>query len=792
MFGLVFPVTKSSADKLLIEPGGTEFDPEPLKMRGLDPALADLFRHAPRFISGTSNVELYVNGIRRGWVKARFDDTGELCADEGFWKDAGLVILTKNVKAGSCLSIKDAWPQAELNLNPAQQRIDLVVPTEAMDKTNSPSVDWKHGGGGAMLNYDAQYLDSSGGGAGVSFLQFNSEGGFNFDDWIIRSRQTFSRFNDVDTLTHQSAYAQRSFMSTQQVFQAGQISLSNSIFTTGQVLGLQLFPEAALQTNPIGPALVEGIAESQSVVEVRQLGVLVYSTTVPAGPFKLNGLSLLNTRSDLEVTLTSTNGDQRQFIVPASALLRRGHTVVPGFSFGLGRMEQEGSNLEPLVATLAKGWGLSPFTTLQAGILKSSTYQAGGAGLDSQIADRTTLSLQGIIAEDLNHRSKGDALSAALGYQVNDAIGFSVNFNKKSAGFRELSDSIQSDELYYGVSRSSRQFGASVEWSTQRFGSFSFSQAYSRDSDGHNSVYQRGGWSKQFGRSYVGASLEQDNGTSVSPKDKRLYLTINFPLGDKGSVNGYVSQSSSSNRAGVRYSERSTRDRGWSLASDKDFHNGIVSNAGAFDLLTPVSQVSGSVTQNSNNNTSWSARSSGSVVLHEGGLTFAPYRVGDTFGVAKVGSEKGVKLETPAGPTWTDRNGYAVLPSLNGFKRSVIQVDTKSLQRNVDIGNAWYETGAARGSVNYIEFDILRTRRVLVELHDSAGQKMQRGAAVFDRHGNFITMVGDNGRVFIPDASSNLSFDVQNSNKEFCSFTLNIAEKASSEGHYENSSAQCR
>ncbi|WP_178112780.1 fimbria/pilus outer membrane usher protein [Pseudomonas sp. WS 5412] len=790
--GSLLSAAKIQAAETELSSNGIEFDPEPLRMRGLDPALAEFFRHAPRFMPGESNVELSVNGVKRGQVKVRFDASGDLCADQGFLKAAGLLVEAGKRDESSCFDLTDAWAQTEVLLHPAEQRVDLVVPAEAVDKSISSSTDWKHGGVAGMLNYDAQYLDSSGASAGVTFMQVSSEGGLNVDDWILRSRQTFSRFNGVDTLRHQAAYAQRSFTGTKQVFQAGQINLSNSMFSTGQVMGLQVFPEAALQSDLGGPALVEGVADSQSVVEVRQAGVLVYSTTVPAGPFKLSGLSLLNTRMDLEVTLTASNGEKRQFIVPASALLRRGHTVAPGLSFGLGKLEQEGSSLEPLVATVAKGWVLNPRNVLQAGVLKSSTYQAGGVALDSQIWDRSILSLQGIVAQDLTHDSKGGTVNAALSYRMSERLGFSINASQQSAGFRELSDSLQRDSVYAGLSRSSTQLGAGVDWSTQDFGNFSLSRSQSREADGYDTVYVRGSWSKQFGRVYLSASLEQDSGTSISPEDKRFYLTLNFPLGNDANVNSYFNHGTSNSRAGVRYSDRSGRDRGWSLSSDRDFHNDIVSNSGSLDMLTPISQLSGSLTQDSNNYTSWSARSSGSLVAHDGGLSFAPYRVGDTFGVARVGEEAGVKLETPSGPTWTDKNGYAVLPSLNGFRRSIVQVDTRSLSRNVDIGNAWYEAEPARGSVNYVEFDVLRTRRVLVDLQDSKGQPMQKGAAVFDRDGNFITVVGEKGRVFIPDASTALSFDVQDSSKKFCSFTLKLAEKADSDEIYETTSAHCR
>jgi outer membrane usher protein FimD/PapC len=179
-------------------------------------------------------------------------------------------------------------------------------------------------------------------------------------------------------------------------------------------------------------------------------------------------------------------------------------------------------------------------------------------------------------------------------------------------------------------------------------------------------------------------------------------------------------------------------------------------------------------------------------VAHDYGVTLSPYRVGDTFGVAKVGEESGVRLETASGPAWTDSRGYVVLPSLSGFRRSAVQIDTRSLARNVDINNAWQETDAARGSINYVNFDVVRTRRVLATVTDARGYPLSHGASVFDSGGKFVTVVGENGNVFIPDVSLKGIMGVQSSGKTLCTFILSLPEKAETSKLYETTTAKCR
>ncbi|WP_277761041.1 fimbria/pilus outer membrane usher protein [Pseudomonas sp. A34-9] len=769
----------------------TEFDTQAINSRGVDPSLAELFRHAPRFLPGENSVTLTVNGSARGKITARFDNNGQLCADKSFQKQAGLLSPPSFSKEIACFDLKTAWPQTELNLDPGAGRVDLVLPLQAVANPGTESGNWHHGGVAGMLNYDGQYLDSAGSTAGVTFMQLASEAGLNVNDWIIRSRQTFSRFNGVDTMQHQAAYTQRTFTDSKQVLQAGQVSLSNSMFGTGQVMGFQMFPEAALQGSRGGPGLVEGIADSQSVVEIRQSGVLVHSTTVPAGPFRLQGFSLLNTRSDLEVTMTGSNGERRQFTVPASALLLNGNTVAPGLSIGVGKLDQEGSSESPLLATIANGWVLNPHVTLNAGLLGSAPYRASAVGLDTQPWDSTLLSLQGTFSEDAAHDFRGASLTASLTHNLSERVSVSVNASQQTDSYRELNDALQDDDLESTLGRSFKQVGVGLGWSTQSLGSLSLSMARSTDFNGESTDYMRGGWSKQFGQVYVAASLEQDTGTSTMDSDTRFYLTVNIPFGSR-SVSSWVRSSNNSRRAGVRYSDRSSRDRGWSLSSEQDFLNQRTSTSGTVDMVTPVSQLSGSLSRDSDNYSSWSARATGAVVAHEKGFTLSPYRVEDTFGIAKVGEEGGVKLDTPSGPTWTDSDGNAVLPSLNGFKRSSIQVDTRSLAKNVDIANAYQETEAARGSVNYVNFDVVRTRRVLVDVKDDQGKPLPRGASVFNETGGFVTVVGEKGIVFISDAGNGGTLEVQSSGNTLCTFFLSLPYTANGNELYETASAQCR
>jgi len=769
------------------------FDTRVLSGRGIDPSIAALFGQAPRFLPGESSVMLFVNGNSRGRVRVRFDEAGTLCADRSFLQMAGIELPAGYADNVACYDLHRALPRAEIQPEPGEGKVILVVPPEALSLPRAEDGHWQHGGVAGMLNYDVQYLSSSGSAGGLNFGQLGTEAGFNAGDWIVRSRQTFTRFNGDDCIHYQGAYAQRSFVGIKKVLQVGQISLSNSLFGAGQVVGFQLFPESALTSGQDGAGLVEGVAQTQSVVEVRQSGVLVYSTAVPAGPFRLQGFSLLNTRTDLVVTLTGSNSERRQFIVPAATLLMHAPLVSPGLSFGVGRLDQQDGKA-PLLGTVAAGWQLTPLISLNAGALGAEPYRAGALNLDTQLLDSTLLSLQSTLAQDVDHGNTGTLLSALLSHSLSERLSVNVNGRQQTAGYRELSDALQRADMenINSQSRSRYQWGSGINWSTEELGNLSFSWARSTTFAGNNTDYLRGGWSRQFGRAWLGVSLEHNTGTLSGQADDRLYVSFSLPLGEGREINSYLNTAKRSARTGIRYSDRTHQDRGWSIATDRDLRNNRSSVSGDLDWVTPLSQLSASVSHDSDNDTSWSTRASGAVVLHENGITLSPYRVADTFGIAQVGKEFGVRLDTPAGPVWTDWRGYAVIPTLNGYRRSAIQLDTRSLAKNVDISNAWQEAEIARGAISRVDFEVLRTRRVLVEVVMADGKRLPQGASVFNASGGLVTVVEDEGTVFVPDAVPGMMMEVQSSGKKVCRMKLGLPETADTAGLYENATATCR
>lgn len=762
-----------------------QFDLQMLQSRGLDEKISDAFSKAPRFLEGPASVLLSVNGIDRGTVRAQFGDAGQLCVDEDFIRQARLV-LPSGFQNGDACTVPDAlWHQAEISADPGLNTLSLVVPGQFLVAENDPATrNWSHGGHAALINYDASYMTSSGKGMKTEYMQLNTGAGFNAADWIVRSRQMVSRMNGKDNFYSQGVWAQRTWAAARKVMQAGQISMNNA----GQVLGVQFMPESALQLQDSGPALVEGIADTQSVVEVRQAQVLLYSTTVPAGPFTLRGFRMLNTRTDLQVKMTGSDGNVREFTVPASAFLQS-YPASTGLSFGVGRPDHTGDGSKPLLATVSGGVPLGKTTQLNASLLASAPYMMAGFDLSTQTFRPWMLSLQSTFSRDARHGVQGMQTEVGLNWNISERFTVAASHRIQSSGYRELYDALQATPRET-TNMGHTQTGASLSWDASSAGSLSLAVGRSGNTGGRSSDYVRGAWSKSFDRLLLSASLARSTRQDGSGAENLFYMTASLPLGS-GRLNSYINEGNGQTRSGVRWSDRFSQDRGYSLAAERDMRSGQNTGTASGDMVTPVSQLSGSLSGGDNRSTTVTARASGAVVAHPGGVTTTPYQVGDTFGIAQVGEERGVRIETPAGPTWTDGRGYAVLPGLGGFRKSVVQVDTRSLNKSIDIGNAWHQTEMARGAVATVNFDVVRTRRILATINNVSGIAIPQGASVFDRSGLFITVAGDRGSVFIPDADQYARYDVQVSGKTLCSFSLTLPAKAAQGDLYETAESIC-
>lgn len=789
-----------------------QFDLQTLKQRGIDPKVAEYFKNAARFREGTQVVSLIVNGAKKGRIDARFDKNGALCFNDLLLEKAGLrrpdakfTLSEDSDKPETCYDFLTAFPQTAVNLKPGREEINIIVSQDAINRDAYKGTNFSEGGVAALFNYDVMGIRSQSRYGAQTSLNATTQAGFNVGGWIVRSQQTYTQFNGQSRFEHLYAYAQRTFPKYKSVFQAGQININSPIFVGASISGVQILPEDALSDSASSGAVVTGIAHGQSTVEVRQSGGLVYSTMVPEGPFTLSDIRLLNSTSDLEVTVRDSNGAEDRFIVPAASF-RTSTVAKAGYQFALGKVRKFGRTDEnqPWVASGSGSWNITERIVAISGLMASSNYQAVGLGIDTDIVQNTVFSARSLFSnakvsmcDSIGpntgiEKKKGLQASLALNTHLFENFGATVSTVQQTSGYRNLSDVTNALGGNSISSRNKSQYTAAVSWSHPKVGGFNVSYSSSKSFYQYSSDRIVASWGKSFDGFSVNASFEKTIGKVNSRFDQKgaFYLSVSIPLGSRN-VRTFVSKREDSLRTGASYSERINDYVNYRLAAERN--NGSSKNnliTGNVSLLPRYAQLNVGASH-SGDTTSYNAQISGGAVIHKNGVTFSPYPVQDTFGIIKAGNVSGIKVSTPYGPVWTDFVGQAVIPHLNAYQNSSVEVSTKTLPRRLDLRNGVKMVEAGRGSVNHVDFEVIKARRTLMTVNDDQGKPLPKGASVLDKANNFLTTVLDGGVVFLADVNPGQELKIALPDAGTCSMTINPLKESNDEAFYDTTSAVC-
>jgi outer membrane usher protein FimD/PapC len=769
-----------------------EFDENMLKLRGIDPKLAAYFREAPRFTAGRHQVALSVNGSSVGRAAARFDTGGDLCIDRDLLTVANVDPASLAADHGvepACVDLASIYPQARVEIDPGTATVSLLVPTHALRGERGDVSGYARGGTAGVLNYDMVGLNSRSRSGGSRYASANTELGFNAGDWTVRSRQVFTASDGSHRTDVLDSYAQRSFADYRAVLQAGQINLMNPVLSGAQITGVQIMSEQALTTQGSG-GTVEGIAQGPARVEIRQDGVLVYSTVVPAGPFSLTQIPRINRSADLDVTVTGEGGDSQHFVVPAA--MAGPMAPQAGLFFAAGRARNNGGDA-PWV--ISGGWSgtVRQGISLSGGAMLATNYRSIGAGIGFQpgAGSQLQLTLTGAQLQARHEGTLGMQAALTLSQRMSERWSLGLSQSRQSAGFRSFLDGTPGTQDSTPRSRYRDQSSASLSWTHPAVGNLSVGYARTVLLDRRATSRALASWGTSLGRASVSLSAERQLGSARRSRDSSIYLNVSLPLGAQRRLSGSARRYGGDMRHAVNFSEQINEYASYRAGLEYQSAGSRRGLSAGVSMLPRYFQVDSGYAQNPSSK-SYSIGLRGGLVLHRHGLTASPYAVRETFGVLAIDDTSGVRVSTPAGPVWTDARGYAVLPQLSAFSRSRIEVATDSLPRQLDIHNGAAVIEPWRGAVASLRFGVSRTRRVLLSARTANGRDLPAGATVTDEQGELISLVQGNGQIFVPNALTTSRLWVSSPEISRCVLVYELADRPDPDAYYESAAATCQ
>ncbi|EOC1315039.1 fimbrial biogenesis usher protein [Cronobacter turicensis] len=779
-----------------------QFDTDILKNRGLDSTLGNYFADAPKFMPGRRPVSLTINGKEKGTVTARFGDKGQLCVDRPFLQSAGLQIPValrdENADVSGCYDYQKDYPSVVITPLPGEENLSLVVPQEALSNEIVMPENMVHGGTAAMMNYSlisSQYHNEGG---SSHYDQLSLENGINIHDWLLRSRQTFSRTDDKTQNDVLYTYVQHTFERSKKLMQAGQINISNTLFSGASIDGVQFIPENGLVSGAGSGISVTGMARSaQARVEVKQNGQVIYSTLVPAGPFTLEDVKVVSMTSALDVTVTETDGSKIHYTVAADALSGGTLSRPQGFSLAMGRTQDKGdNNRQPWLATVSDGWHLRPWLNMSVGAMSAQQYNALAAQLDARALSSLMVSTTARASQDNYGDNKGHSTTLNINYSASSHLGLSASATRYSKGYRELTDTLDDDFSQY-----SGQYNFNTSWSHPWLGSFSLGYSLNKGADGdRDSRYLNASWGKTFRWATVSVNWQNllNPAHDESHRDNQnygdmLYVNVAIPLGTQR-ISAYTHQRDNETRNGMSLSGDLSRNTYYSVSVERDKEESQNSFNGSVNSNLHYTQLGLSAGKDGTDSSNTSVTLNGGIVAHSNGVTFSPYTIQDTFGIASVNEHvSGVEIGTPDGPVWTDHWGQAVVSSLPEYQPARVEMNTETLPKNIDVNNGISMAASGHGAVSNINFSILNVRRAMLNVTMRNGHPLPKNATLVDGEGNYVTTVVDDGLVFLNDVDGIKSLIlISEEGQRQCTVHYQLPKEAHHDELYEQVKGVCQ
>lgn len=773
-----------------------DFNTDILATRGISTNLAHYFSEAQRYLPGKHAVQVRINGTEKGSLAIQIGDEGQLCVDNDFTSAAGLLPLNISEKE-TCHDLRTDYPTATITLLPNTESLEIFVPAEAMDNGFYATKYYAHGGAAGLVNYSVfSNYNEYGSGGNSTFSQGNIGAGINLANWTLRSNYILTDDNGTRTAENLYTYAEHVFEERKTRVQVGQINASSALFSGAQITGAQFMPETGLQPN-FQVTQVSGIARtSQARVEVRQSGQVIYSSLVNAGPFTLSDVPIVRGNVDLDVSVVETDGTTTHFSVPSSSLTLIGSNRAEGLSLSLGQVRDSGEeNSSPWVFNISDGTSINSYLTALAASVLAEKYQATGAKLDWTINENWQISPGILLSQSRFYTpQKGSKVELSSNLLLPAQLTLGLSASQFNGAFRELTEAMDEEAQSYENS-----WNASLSWNNEYIGSLSLQySANSGDDSSSDSRYLMASWSKSLGRSSLSVNWQHamsssDTEDSISNNDDLLYVSLIVPLGEDR-VSTYMRAQGEKQNYGVQDSGAIGPNFNYNISADRD--NEEKSNAFNGNISTNLhyTQLGLSAGLSDGNQHNYSASLSGGMAMHRHGITFAPYPIKETFGIARLSEpESGIEISTPDGTVWTDYWGQAVVPGLREWQKSQIVINANTLPQGMDLSNGIQTVSAAYGSFAQVDFNVLNTRRVMLQVKRPGGSWLERGLSIVDKESNYIVSVMDNGSVFIPDASETPALYVVDDNMtRICQISYSLNEEKDKDAYYEKAEGTCQ
>ncbi|MCT4710592.1 fimbrial biogenesis outer membrane usher protein [Enterobacteriaceae bacterium H11S18] len=696
-------------------------------------------------------------------------------------------------------------PLASATLTFNTLRLDVSLPQAAMKTQIQGAVDpktWDQGIPALFLNYSmngsqTRYEGINGGQAESYYANLQSV--INMGAWRLRNYSTWNTSSGEGGGSHFdsiNSFLQRDFQAIQAQLTLGQSSSPSEVFDSVQFTGVQLesddnmLPDSLRGFAPV----IRGIANSNARVTVRQNGYVIYQSYVSPGAFTIRDLYPTSSSGDLNVTITESDGSERSFVQPFSAvpIMQREGRLKFAVTGGQYRSSNDYAD-DPWFGQGTLIYGVSNLMTLYGGVLGAANYDsaAGGAGfglgaIGSLSADITWARSQ--LANDTQKKGQSYRLQYARDWQTTGTSLTLAAYRYSTEGFytfQEVNEQSKDDEqdvdnmtynkkqkLQLDITQNLGDAGSLFLSAWQQ--TYWLDQGYERSlSAGYSGSYN----GINYGFTYT---YSQNPGRNEQA-DRQLAFSIQLPL-DRWLSNSWANYSVNTSHHGrtlhqLGMSGTALGDNNLSYAVQESYGNRDQGNTGnvTADYKGTYGEMSAGYNyDDSSRQVNYGLQ--GSIVAHQYGVTLGQ-PIGDAIAIVRAPGASGASIQNNNGVK-TDWRGYAVVPYVNAYKQNRIALDTTTLGEDVDVDTQTQTVIPTKGAVVLADFRTRVGRRVLMTLL-FRGKPVPFGAtASSEEAASGASIVGDDGQVYltgIPE-TGNLLVKWGKANNQRCRVAYSLPE----------------
>ncbi|MCE4057179.1 fimbria/pilus outer membrane usher protein [Pseudomonas sp. Au-Pse12] len=693
-----------------------------------------------------------------------------------------------------CLDLPALVEGATVRFDSRQLKLDISVPQISMDRDARGYVaaeEWDSGVNAGFLNYQFSGSQSKNPQRSAANYNLYLNGGLNLGEWRLRSSSSYRKDG---TWERAATYVQRDLPGTLGSLTLGESVTPGDTFQSVPFRGVQLASDTQMLPDSLqGYApVIRGVAQTQARVEVRQHGYSLYSTFVSPGPFEIRDLNAASGSGDLEVIITEADGTERRFIQPYATL---GNLLRDGtwrYSVSAGQYHEPNVQIDqPTFTQASLAYGLPRDYTLSLGGLLGEGYRAYQVGVGKGLGSFGALSLDVTQAATDTRRESVSGQSYGLRYGKAFATGTNLRFagyRYSTPGYRDFSEAVSQStwssdigeySAYRRVSRRSRLEA-------------NLSQAFADSTSLYLNLSQQDYWNSshqqrqlQFGISgqvqRVNLSLYASKSLSASDNEGvQLGLSLSFPLGRQNASvslerNADGSQDQRLGLSGLAGDYNNLNYNLDMLRSERSANTGSAS----VGYRAPWANINAGLSSSSAYKSA-NVGISGSVLAHAGGVQLGQ-SLGETMALVEVKDTPNVGVNNAPG-TFTNAQGYSLVPYVQPYRRNRISLDTSKLDANTDIDSGVSTVTPRRGAVVLARFKARHTEKVLASVTLPGGAVVPFGAAVLEA-GQKVNAVGPAGQVLL-SVGEGRDFRLVwgNGPDQQCRFTLDLEQAREQEG----------